>query len=186
MIATGIRLGFDEQNTPEMTLCLKGTSCQEAKQLVAQAKARLESGKQLKVDISEYREKRSLDANAYFHVLVNKIAKKTNRKDDDVKCQLVLWYGTIAKSDNGETVGVKVPAGTNIQTFYPYARWFDTRIENGKKFDCYIFYKRTSTMDRTEMARLIDGTVQEAQELGIETKTPEQIAQMMSLMEEKK
>ena len=49
------------------------------------------------------------------------------------------------------------------------AKWFDTREENGRYFDCYIIYKQTHTLDSAEMAKLIDGTVKEAEELGIET-----------------
>ena len=39
------------------------------------------------------------------------------------------------------------------------------------------------SLDKAEMARLIDGTVEEAKQLGIETKTPQEIAEMMSLTE---
>ena len=44
-------------------------------------------------------------------------------------------------------------------------------------------YKETHTLNTSEMARLIDGVVFEAQGLGIETKTPDEIAQLKSLWE---
>lgn len=47
---------------------------------------------------------------------------------------------------------------------------------DGKEYNCYLFYKRTRTLDSKEMARLIDGTIHVAQELGIDTDTPEQVA----------
>lgn len=46
-----------------------------------------------------------------------------------------------------------------------------------------MVYKETHTLDTKEMARLIDGVVAEAQELGIETRTPDEIAQLKSLWE---
>lgn len=183
--ANKITLGFDENNRPQITLTVADKST-AVKQQVARLKQSLEKGKLLAFEVKEHKETRSKDANAYFHVLVDKIAKALNRSTDGVKADLVLQYGAMDKTAHNETVGVKVPKGTQITNYYPYARWFKTTFENGREFDCYIFYKRTHTMDTGEMAKLIDGTVQEAKELGIETKTPEQIAEMLSLMEGKK
>lgn len=56
-------------------------------------------------------------------------------------------------------------------------------MENGKEFRCYLLYKRTRYMDTAEMARLIDGAIYEAKELGIETDPPEKIAKLKSLWE---
>ena len=36
----------------------------------------------------------------------------------------------------------------------------------------YLIYKETHTLDSAEMATLIDGTIEEAKQLGIETLTP--------------
>ena len=43
----------------------------------------------LDVEVKKHREKRSHSANAYFHVLVNKIAAETGESDDLVKERLV-------------------------------------------------------------------------------------------------
>lgn len=131
----------------------------------------------ISVEIKKYREIRSKSANAYFHVLVNKIAAERGGKDDDVKRELVLDYGAIARDADGLTVGFKLPASVDVDTIYPYVKCFDTRTENGKVFNCYLVYKQTRFMDSKEMARLIDGAIEAAKELGIETDTPEQLAQ---------
>lgn len=128
------------------------------------------------VEIKKYREKRSKDANAYFHVLVNKIAEVQGLGNDEVKKSLVIEYGALAKDDDGYTVGFKLPASVNIDSIYPYAKVFDVREENGRTFNCYLVYKHTHELDSKEMARLIDGTIYVAQDLGIETDTPEQLA----------
>lgn len=130
----------------------------------------------VRVEIKRYRIPRSLDANAYFHVLVNKIAAITASSDDDVKRDLVIKYGAIARDDDGGIVAAKLPASVDITFFYPYARCYKTEDADGKAFNCYIFYKRTRDLDTAEMSHLIDGTVSEAKELGIETLTPDQIA----------
>lgn len=136
---------------------------------------RLKDG-DVKVEIVKYRKPRSKDANAYFHVLVNKIAEHQNLGDDEVKKSLVLDYGALAKDGDGATIGFKLPVSVDVSSIYPYAKVFDTRTENGEEFNCYLVYKRTHDLDSKEMARLIDGAIYEAQNLGIETDTPEQIA----------
>jgi len=128
------------------------------------------------VEIKKYRERRSKDANAYFHVLVNKIAEYQGLGNDEVKKSLVIEYGALAKDDDGFTVGFKLPESVNIDSIYPYAKVFDVREENGRMFNCYLVYKHTHELDSKEMARLIDGTIYVAQDLGIETDTPEQLA----------
>lgn len=134
--------------------------------------------KELDIEIKQHREKRSKNANAYFHVLVNKIAAETGESDEQVKRRLVENYGAFDRDADGLMAGVKIPHKVDITKYWPYVRYVETKIENGKIFDCYLFYKHTGDMDSKEMARLIDGAVSEAQELGIETDTPETIARL--------
>ena len=49
---------------------------------------------------------------------------------------------------------------------------------NGVTCNCWKVYKDTHMMDTKEFSRVIDGAVQEAKELGIETDTPKQIEEM--------
>lgn len=132
--------------------------------------------KDLDIEIKQHREKRSKSANAYFHVLVNKIAAELNEADETVKTRLVIEYGVVAKDEDGLTIGFKLPSKVDVSKIYPYTRLFDQRTENGRIFNCYLVLKPTHEMDTKEMARLIDGTIREAKELGIETDTPETLA----------
>lgn len=131
---------------------------------------------ELDVEVKKHRNRRSLSANAYFHVLVNKIAAGCGGSDEEVKAALVCEYGALAKDQEGATVGFKLPASVEVSSIYPYVKCFDTREENKKLFNCYLVYKQTHLMDSREMARLIDGAIEKARELGIETDTPEQLA----------
>lgn len=140
--------------------------------------------KVLDLQVKEHREKRSLDANAYFHVLVNDIARETRSSADEVKIDLVLNYGTIATLDDGSPFKICLPKGKKPFTFYPYCRWIG-ETENGKG-EWYICYKHTHELNTKEMARLIDGTISEAKDLGIETRTPKELAEMMSLWAQQK
>lgn len=136
------------------------------------------------VEIKKYRELRSKTANAYFHVLVNKIAAAQDIGDDELKAQLVCEYGVLAKDRDGATVGFKLPESVDASLIYPYVRHFDTRTEGGIVFNCYLVYKRTRYMDTKEMYRLIEGARYVAEGLGIEVDTPEQLAKYKALWEQ--
>lgn len=127
----------------------------------------------VEVTIKKWRAKRSKDANAYFHVLVNQIAQATGQSDEDVKAELIVRYGAVARDCNGNYVGIKLPSSVDVSHVYPYTRCYKTVEENGKIINCFLLYKHSSDMDSKEMAHLIDGTITEAKELGIDCDTPE-------------
>ena len=135
---------------------------------------------QWEVEIKPKKKNRSLNANAYFHLLVGKIAEAMNLGEEETKVRLVLEYGTVMRDENGEKVGFKLPVSVDVNNVYKYAKWFDEREENGHKFNCFIIYEHTHNLDTKDMARLIDGTVYEAKELKIETLSSEEIERMVS------
>ena len=120
----------------------------------------------LDVEIKKHREKRSLSANAYFHVLCNKISAETGESEDAVKRRLVVSYGALARDKDGKPVGLKLPPTADPSDFYPYVRLYETRKENGKDYSCYFVYKESHKMDSKEFAHLVDGAIEEAKELG--------------------
>lgn len=145
----------------------------------------LEQNKDKTYEIKEYKTKRSKDANAYFHVLVNELARYFNISDKDMKIKMNLQYGTIAKDSNGNSVGIKIPQGTDITQFYDYAKWFGECEDNGIKFDKYLFYKQTHTLNTKEMSQLINGVIQECQDVGIETKSKAEIESLLKEWDKK-
>lgn len=134
------------------------------------------AGIDVSLSVKKWRNPRSKDANAYFHLLVNEIADARGMTDDEVKRLLVVDYGTYARDGDGQIIGFKLPLSVDPDSIYPYTRLYKQVTENGKSFNCYLVYKRSSEMDTKEMSRLIDGAVYEAQKLGIDTDTPEQKA----------
>ena len=138
------------------------------------------SQKDMSIEIKRIYNRRSLDANAYFHFLVNKLARHFNIADDDMKIKMNLQYGTIERDDNNKYIGVKIPANVDIKKFYKYAKWFGECTENGIKFNKYLFYKQTHTLNTKEMGDLIEGVVQECIDAGIPTKTKEEIKDMVN------
>ena len=139
----------------------------------------LRAAEKLTIKIGKFTKKRSLDANAYFHVLVNAIARKMGASDDEIKRKMVQEYGTLARHDNGDLIGAMLPAEVDIEKIYPYTRNYKTEYRGGKEFSCYLFYKRTRELDSSEMARLIEGTIWEAKRLGLETRSREEIDSLL-------
>ena len=128
------------------------------------------------LSISKAGKSRSLTQNAYFHAMVGEIAEVSGKGFDEVKIALNTEYGALAKDEDGNTIGFMLPKSVKPETLYKYTRWFDTRTINGKEFDCYMVYKETHLLNSTEMAKLIDGTIRECEQYGIETLSASEIA----------
>ena len=127
----------------------------------------------LDVEIQKHRDKASRNARGYLHVLINKIARAKGVSESEVKHDLVLEYGALAKDDDGQNIGFKLPAKTNVDKLWRYTKCLNSRWENGTLFNFYLVYKETKYYDSKEMADLIDGAIWEARQLGIETDPPE-------------
>lgn len=138
------------------------------------------NGKTISVDLKEFKPRRSLTANAYFHALVNQLARKLGISDTECKRRLVFDYGSVMRAEDGRVAGIILPDGINVEQSLPdtYAKWYADSKVNGKTVGCYLLYTPTHLMDSREMAQLIDGTIQECKEFGIETMTPQELARL--------
>lgn len=132
-------------------------------------------GSDLTAEIDKVREIRSLDANAYFHVLCRKLAGCLGSSEEEIKKEMVLKYGSIGRGPDGRYAGVMIPKGQDVEMFYPYARWI------GEKDNCdqYLLLKQTHTLNTEEMSKLIDGTVSDCKAQNIEVLSPEDLKQLV-------
>lgn len=139
-------------------------------------------------DIKEHREKRSLDANAYFHVLCDKLRLKLGISMSRCKNHLIADYGQIQYLPDGAPMIYKTNAPEDymaeLETIH--TKCVKVTKENGKEVFFYRLYRGSHEYDTKEMSQLIDGTVQECKAVGIETATPDEIARMEALWEKRK
>lgn len=120
------------------------------------------SGKEVNITISEPKEKRSLDSNAYFWLLVNKLADKLHTSKDEMYLKLLKDYG--------QSIVVTVKSGLDLsQAGFKYYEVLKDGLINGKSFTAYKVFIGSSQYTKEQMSVLIDGAVQECKELGIET-----------------
>lgn len=133
-------------------------------------------------EVKEYKQKRSLDSNAYAWVLLGKLQDKLNIPKEELYRNLIKDIGSYeivpvkneavekfrqAWSKNGlgwitETVKSKLDGFTNVLTYYG-----------------------SSSYNTSEMTRLIELLVQECKEQGIETKTPAEIKSLLDSWDKK-
>ena len=119
------------------------------------------AGKEVEIVIKEPREKRSLDANAYFWLIVGKIADKLRASKEEIYFKLLKDYG--------QSVTITVRKGCDItKAGFKYYEVLKDGIINGKEFTAYRVFIGSSQYDTKQMSVLIDGAVQEAKELGID------------------
>lgn len=123
----------------------------------------------LSLTVKEYRQKRSLDANAYMWHLIGEMANVLCAANDDVYVQMLKQYGQVGV--------VKIP-NDKVELFkrtYKYHEKHE-KLPDEEKAQYYKFYLGSSNYDTKEMSILIDGVVSECKELGIETMTPKELS----------
>ncbi|MDR1298672.1 MAG: hypothetical protein LBJ84_00275 [Oscillospiraceae bacterium] len=125
-------------------------------------------------EVKRYRKRRSLDANAYAWVLIDKIAASLSLTRTEVYRDAIRDIGGVS-----ETVCVKAEAAKKL--IDGWARtglgWQAEPIAS-KLEGCVnvVLYYGSSVYDTAQMSSLITRLVDEAKGLGIETATPAELA----------
>ena len=124
-------------------------------------------------EIKKYHPKRSLNANSYAWALISKIADALRTSKDEVYLKMI--------EDYGQSLLIPVEVGKQPDGFFKYYRYIITSPINGKDADWYKVSKGSSNFDSKEMAIFIDGIVQEAQDLEIETIPPRELMRLKEM-----
>lgn len=133
---------------------------------------------ELEIKASRIRNKRSLNANAYFHVLVGKIADKMRISKPMAKNILLGNYGQREIMEDGPLIISIISTVDMLEREDIHCKCIGTGEIHGKKFNHWAIIKPSHEYNTQEMAALIDGTVEEAKDLGIETLTPAELERM--------
>ena len=134
-------------------------------------------GKLYDVEIKQHRERRSLDANAYAWVLMDKLAEKTGIPKTEIYRHYIREIG-----GNRETVCVVEAAVKKLRRGWEHnGLGWQTDIQPSKISGCVnvILYYGSSTYDTAQMSRLIDMIVYDCKSQGIETMPPDKLAALM-------
>ena len=141
----------------------------------------LVSCEKLAVAVKKWRKKRSLDANAYYWVLVSKIADKLHSSKEEVHNLMLARYGQPEKEDDGSAVIISVLERIDLTKRDDiHVKPIGHGTVDGKRFTHYLLLRGSHTYDTKEMSTLIDGVVSEAREMGIETMSTEELERLLA------
>lgn len=131
---------------------------------------------EISIEIKKLQHKRSLTANAYAWVLIDKIAEKMGIKKEEV-------YRNAIKSIGGvwEIVCVQDKAVDTLRRVWSHnGLGWQSDVMDSKIGSCtnVILYYGSSVYDSRQMAALIDSLVQDAEALGIPTMTEDELTKL--------
>lgn len=138
------------------------------------------SGKEVRATLKQWREKRSLDANSYYWVLVGKIADVIESSTTEIHNIMLSRYGQ--PEITGDSLANIILLDSIPWQELDYIHLKPTSatkiLDDGKLYRVYRVMRGSHTYDSKEMSVLIDRVVNEAKELGIETIPPEELERM--------
>jgi len=133
--------------------------------------------KEATIEIKQARKHRSLDANAYAWVLIDKIAEKTGLRKVDVYRHAIKEIGGVS-----DTICVMDKAVDRLREGWEKnGIGWQTEVMKSKVAGCTnvtLFYG-SSVYDSKQMSQLIDSLIQDAEALGIPTISDDQAAKLI-------
>lgn len=126
------------------------------------------------IEIKKFRKKRSIDANAYAWVLIDKLADCLKLTKTEIYQEMIRNIGGVS-----QTVCVKTEAVNELCFGWSHngLGWFtDTFPSKLEGCTNVILYFGSSSYDTKQMSDLIDVLVFSCREHGIETATPDELA----------
>ena len=169
----------DTDGTLTLSFAVKGEEKRKAMECVQNIqKLKLDGKERLIIDIKQFRPKRSLSANAYCWVLIHKLAEKLKLDSVEVYKLFIKELGIY------KPIEIRNDAvNTFIKAWSMHGLgWIAEEVDSGQDgFTIVNAYYGSSTYNTKQMTRLIENIVNECKLEGIETKTPDEIAKMVSL-----
>ena len=176
--ANNLNLTFTDKDEPLLYLPLNMRRI-EAITAVKPLQDIIENGKLLSIEIKQYRQQRSLDANGLLWVLCQKIAEVIGNTKEEVYKKFIRDVGQF------EILPIREDAVDHWITVWNSRGlgWYAEIIDDSKLpgYKKVINFYGSSVYDSKSMSVLIDEVVTQAKELDIETLPPAEIASLKDL-----
>ena len=139
-----------------------------------------------KFEVKEYKERRSLNANALYFKCVTEMAKALHLSNACMHNQLLRKYGSHKTVDN-EEVWLALPdtKETERQVDEDEYNHFQPTMKKTGSRRWYILLKPSHEFDTAEMSRLIEGTADEMRQMGLVPPQDELIQKAIERYEKK-
>lgn len=138
----------------------------------------------LRIEVSEDLKPRSLNANKYFHKLIGLMADAHKPPISKARCKNIMLarYGQRELVDDGPVIfSTEVDPDQMLEVEYVHLQPIGSGQVNGRTFTHYAVIRGSHTYNTKEMSILIDGTVEEAKALGVQTLSPSEIERLKAL-----
>ena len=124
--------------------------------------------------LTKHRERRSHNANAYCWQLISQIAELMNTP------AVYVYRDAIKRVGIFQDVELTEQAAKTMQHVWKAhgIGWLTEQVDETENGVLIRFYYGSSVYNTKQMSRLIDDIVADCKELGIETKTPEELARI--------
>ena len=172
---TGVRytksaVELDREGT-WLKLCIFPADVQKARKTVLDSKEGV-----YVAELKKYREKRSLDANAYFWKMLDELARALGETKE------TLYHRYIKECGIFRDFCLAQEEAKTFRTSWSMlgVGWVTEQIdyaEDGERLMIRAYYG-SSTYNTKQMSRLIDSVVEDCKALGIETLPPDKLALM--------
>lgn len=123
-------------------------------------------------ELKKHYNKRSLNSNSYAWKLITEIGNELRQDKEAVYFELLKRYG------QGGSVSVQERFAEQFKRTYKYNESLGKSLLNGVMWEHFRFWIGSSQYNSREMSIFIEGVVDEAKSLGIETLTPEELERM--------
>ena len=140
-----------------------------------------------KFEVKEHKDKRSLNANAYYWMLAGKVAQRTHVSTARIHNENLRAL-SVPERIGEKLVTVTLPDTEEAEEQTLESMTFHLRPtsqvregKDGTMYRTYIMLRGSHTFCVDDMSALIDLMVQDAEALGIETITPAEKQKMMEL-----
>lgn len=142
----------------------------------------------INIKLSEHKEGRSLNANAYYWTLIGKLSKALKISTNYCHNVMLRRYGVLELVDD-TPVYMLIPDTDEAERKADEAETFHIKPtsnvregKDGKMYRTYMLLKGSHEFTTAEMAALISGLRDECTQVGIPVETHDEIANLLSLM----
>ena len=156
----------------------------KATQLIMKLAAIAQAGDDQIYEVKLYKAPRTKSQNSYYWSLLSKVADAHRMNKTELHNRMLRDYGQVLKVK--DTVALAYLPDTDeaekqaleMETLHLKPTSQVQQDKNGIMRRTYVILKGSSDYNTAEMSALVDGIVQEAKQLGIETMTPAELEQI--------
>lgn len=120
-------------------------------------------GEEIDIYIEKHREKRSKNANAMLWACIGDIAKHLDTDKDSIYYRMLKRYGKYTY------VLIPPEAKDSLKAQWGECEYLGDITHNGRPASQFLCFFGSSTYNTQEFAKLLDGTISEMHEMGLET-----------------